>query len=356
MLDSTTSRSTILYETTEQPTSWNGYDDAPSLPPSIAATAPKTSTDYEHDLSGDKEYRFVNDFGTFVGLLVAISFALVIAGFWLREYCKRKHGRDICVGAGSVRTHNRASSVQPHQDSSTEEDERMAHQLQERFREEAKEARLERKRKERRKKYKALLKQNTVVVTDDLLFYLPPDIESGEFSPPQQQKTDKNDGVDIENGNGLDGEPAQQHYNEDALHLKLPNIKGKGEDETCGHRVISGVCAICICPYEVGERVTWSTNESCSHAFHEECILSWLGKGKKRCPVCRNYFCPTLHLNNEDVKKLTEDASQEEEESEHSDSEISRQEEANDDANDDGSTHSDGSHHHHYNGNPFTGF
>mmetsp|Transcript_20086 Transcript_20086/g.31026 ORF Transcript_20086/g.31026 Transcript_20086/m.31026 type:complete len:345 (+) Transcript_20086:332-1366(+) len=344
----------MLNETTEPPTSWNGYDDAPSLPSGIAATAPPTtSTDYENNPSGDVGNPFVLDFGTFVGILVATSFALVIAGFWLREYCKRKHGRDICVGAGSVRPNNPPSSVQPHQDSSTEDDERVARQLQERFREEAKEARLERQRKERRKKYKALLKQNTMVVTDDLLFYSTPDIESGEFSPPRQQNIDQTDGVDIEKGNSFDGEPVQQHYNEDTLRLKIPTTKGDGENERCDHRVISGVCTICICPYEVDERVTWSTNESCSHAFHEECILLWLGKGKKRCPVCRNYFCPTLHLNKEEVNKLTEDASQEEE-SEQSESETSRQEVANDNANDDGSTHSNGSQH--YNENPFTGF
>mmetsp|Transcript_18811 Transcript_18811/g.26521 ORF Transcript_18811/g.26521 Transcript_18811/m.26521 type:complete len:166 (+) Transcript_18811:86-583(+) len=107
---------------------------------------------------------FVDDFGSFVALVCAVSFVLVIVGFWLREYCKRKHGRDICIGAATVRggmaSHNRASAVQPHQDNSmVDEDEQLARQLQEQFKEEEKEARLERKRQERRKKYKALLKK-----------------------------------------------------------------------------------------------------------------------------------------------------------------------------------------------------
>mmetsp|Transcript_18811 Transcript_18811/g.26520 ORF Transcript_18811/g.26520 Transcript_18811/m.26520 type:complete len:199 (+) Transcript_18811:528-1124(+) len=198
-----------------------------------------------------------------------------------------------------------------------------------------------------------------MVVKEDQLFYLPPDIESGEFSPElHEQHKQQTDISDVDTAQGSDdNDPVesiqQHHYNEDALRLKIP--------ETEKHKCVSGTCTICICPYEVGERVIWSTNESCKHAFHEECILLWLSKGKKRCPVCRYYFCPTLHLNKEDVKQLTEDAEREdEEESENSDGERSTHEEETasaEDNNDAESTQSHASEHHQYDGgNPFTGF
>jgi Ring finger domain len=77
--------------------------------------------------------------------------------------------------------------------------------------------------------------------------------------------------------------------------IQLPSI-GVNTDRT-----ISGVCTICLCPYEDGDQISWSTEESCQHAFHTDCIIPWLAKKEEpRCPVCRQEFCATPNVSHVD--------------------------------------------------------
>lgn len=53
------------------------------------------------------------------------------------------------------------------------------------------------------------------------------------------------------------------------------------------------VCPICLDNFEVGDIVMWSrhNNSSCSHAFHENCLLQWLLEQRENeCPTCRACF------------------------------------------------------------------
>ena len=99
---------------------------------------------------------------------------------------------------------------------------------------------------------------------------------------------------------GLSSEPSApdacgSNEEDDHRFLKLPV---KNDDGSFRH--VEGQCALCIDDYEVGDCVVWSDLE-CSHAYHKECLLQWLSKGKKRCPVCRHWFVPGARI--EDQKK-----------------------------------------------------
>lgn len=45
-------------------------------------------------------------------------------------------------------------------------------------------------------------------------------------------------------------------------------------------------CPICWDSYRVGEKVCFSKNRACSHGFHLDCIMTWLGRHDV-CPLCR---------------------------------------------------------------------
>jgi len=73
-------------------------------------------------------------------------------------------------------------------------------------------------------------------------------------------------------------------------------------------RKVPNCCAVCLSSYSAGDRVDWSSNEACKHAFHEDCILDWLTKNQDGtpCPCCRQEFI-ALDLTLEGTGKSQED-------------------------------------------------
>ena len=84
---------------------------------------------------------------------------------------------------------------------------------------------------------------------------------------------------------------------------------GGGGGETT--REVPNGCAVCMDPFGIGDRICWSSNAGCPHAFHEKCLINWLlVLGRRRrmrtlqtpsddvdltdydmlCPCCRQEF------------------------------------------------------------------
>mmetsp|Transcript_15247 Transcript_15247/g.37627 ORF Transcript_15247/g.37627 Transcript_15247/m.37627 type:complete len:623 (+) Transcript_15247:160-2028(+) len=83
---------------------------------------------------------------------------------------------------------------------------------------------------------------------------------------------------------------------EDAhLYLNMPTDRMNKENACL---FVDGECALCIDEYEAGDQVVWSDLQ-CRHAFHKQCIMQWLSKGKKRCPICRNWFVPGARIEDQ---------------------------------------------------------
>lgn len=192
----------------------------------------------------------------------------------------------------------------------TLEDERLAMEsLQLEMKEEDRQDKINLRRLERRRKYEQFLPPYTMVVkSDDFCYAIEKEDGSKEIRPmvskdalpeyggdaPQKEEGAPND-IDVEAANHM---LSEQHNHEHLL--KLPVKAANGEP-----RYVDVSCSVCLLDYEAGDTIIRSTRKVCSHVFHDDCILLWLSKGKKRCPVCRNFFVPGSSID--DKKVITHD-------------------------------------------------
>jgi Ring finger domain len=62
-------------------------------------------------------------------------------------------------------------------------------------------------------------------------------------------------------------------------------------------------CPICMEPFAVGDIVSWSSYEKCSHVYHHQCIKEWLLR-HNNCPFCREIFLPVDRANTKITMKV----------------------------------------------------
>ena len=73
------------------------------------------------------------------------------------------------------------------------------------------------------------------------------------------------------------------------------NVEAASGEES---QLLPPTCAICLSAYRPKCYVSWSPTEECRHAFHRDCILTWLLKqDQPLCPCCRRPFIPLDYLD-----------------------------------------------------------
>mmetsp|Transcript_17816 Transcript_17816/g.26689 ORF Transcript_17816/g.26689 Transcript_17816/m.26689 type:complete len:154 (-) Transcript_17816:304-765(-) len=118
------------------------------------------------------------------------------------------------------------------------------------------------------------------------------------ISSGEKNNDDSNDGVCSDCNNDDDGSTCSidaENENEDSICLipkpGMPFYPSANTTNNDNLRQVSGTCAICLSSYKIGETVIWSSNPDCPHAFHKNCIFTWIKKRyTSSCPCCRRAF------------------------------------------------------------------
>jgi len=93
---------------------------------------------------------------------------------------------------------------------------------------------------------------------------------------------------------GLPNGAAFHEFNSNNNLFTLVNNHNKANQQQQDNdlRRVPNECSICLCEYEIGSDIVWSSNPQCEHVFHTKCIEQWLMKQREGplCPCCRRDF------------------------------------------------------------------
>jgi hypothetical protein len=91
-------------------------------------------------------------------------------------------------------------------------------------------------------------------------------------------------------------EDSETPIDEDSTMVEIPapglQLTPNAIQDPSNRRLVPNICTICLCNYEIGSEIVWSSNSACEHAFHQGCIEQWLMKQREGplCPCCRREF------------------------------------------------------------------
>jgi Ring finger domain len=108
-----------------------------------------------------------------------------------------------------------------------------------------------------------------------------------------------NDGVVVRRDEAVNDEEGDDDDEEEEEEEEDEEDASNGYLQLTATRRVPNCCAVCLSGYEVGEKVVWSPNRKCRHAFHRDCIVDWFVKMpddgtssgmSTPCPCCRRDF------------------------------------------------------------------
>jgi Ring finger domain len=111
---------------------------------------------------------------------------------------------------------------------------------------------------------------------------------------PYTKILDASDRVDSETTQGP-MPPSEENVSVSMWRVPEPGQSTVDGASSTTFRTISGLCGICLDLFTETQSVSWSSNPSCRHCFHDTCIQAWLlrthrNRNAKQCPCCRQHF------------------------------------------------------------------
>jgi hypothetical protein len=107
----------------------------------------------------------------------------------------------------------------------------------------------------------------------------------------------------------IDDDPMDEFMGDSESKITIPIAGDEYHAEVCGNeRDVPNGCAICLCAFDEDDRITWSSNASCNHVFHRDCIVDWfLASGRKALQRQRRQEARTgvVLLSDDALKRIT---------------------------------------------------
>ncbi len=142
-----------------------------------------------------------------------------------------------------------------------------------------------------------------------------------EMQRPNSQTSDETDEIVLDI-NILECDNSECNYPSFCIPISGQRIgvcpgEGTSKVATVPSKVHSDGCVVCMNAFEVGQKISWSSNPECPHVFHNQCLLEWfvavgtkdwkakavnhfesdvetiqkeICKFPKHCPFCRRDF------------------------------------------------------------------
>jgi len=141
------------------------------------------------------------------------------------------------------------------------------------------------------------------------------DLEESSSSGSEGKKTElvSDDGMteDLELDESDEFEEAAlEDHDEDfvntAGYIRVPTSGALANQENISIRKVPNGCAICLCPFEAEDKITWSANPACQHVFHADCIKDWYNSsGRRHCRRRRRREQDVLNYAHDPLLKIT---------------------------------------------------
>lgn len=104
----------------------------------------------------------------------------------------------------------------------------------------------------------------------------------------------------------VEDDPMDEFMGDSENNIIIP-LAGEVCDCEISREVPNG-CAICLCAFDENDNITWSSNASCNHVFHRDCIVEWfVASGRKALNRRRRQEARTgvVRLSDIALKRIT---------------------------------------------------